>query len=94
MSTIELINSAFNVYRLLLIGRILMSWFPSPSNPTLRSIFEAVYAVTEPFLSIFRRLLPTANLGGMGIDFSPIIAFFVLSIAQNVVIEALAPVFG
>ncbi len=89
MPIIELVNSAFNLYILLLLARIIMSWIPLPDNQTLNTIVRFIYDVTEPFLGLFRRILPTANLGGAGIDFSPIIAFFVLRVLQGLVIQVL-----
>lgn len=74
----RLIMSAFNIYSLLLLARILLQWFPvDPYNPAVQFIAR----ITDPFLRIFRGLLPPVGM----IDFSPILAFFVLRIAQNVV---------
>ena len=86
---IELVDSAFSLYLILLVARIIMSWIPLPDNPTLNVIYKFIYDVTEPFLGLFRRLLPMAQLGGAGIDFSPIIAFFVLQLIQRLVIQIL-----
>lgn len=86
MQVIELVDTVFQVYSLLLLARIILSWIPLPANNTsIRSIIKFIYDVTEPYLSVFRRILPMASFGGMGIDFSPIIAFFVLSLIHNLV---------
>ena len=87
MPIIELVDSAFNLYMILLLARIIMSWIPLPDNPTLNAVYRFIYDVTEPFLGLFRRLLPMAQLGGMGVDFSPIIAFFVLRLIHGLVIQ-------
>ena len=34
--------------------------------------------VTEPYLGVFRRVIPVARFGGTGIDFSSIVALVVL----------------
>lgn len=44
-----------------------------------------VYDICEPFLRLFRGLLPAIRMGGMGLDLSPIIAFIVLIIVENIV---------
>ena len=41
--------------------------------------------VSEPFLRIFRRILPTFG----GLDFSPILAIFTLQIINRLVVESL-----
>ncbi|MEO1133244.1 MAG: YggT family protein [Cyanobacteria bacterium J06639_1] len=67
-------SSFIKIYMILLGGRILLSWFPVDwSNPVL----SAVAQVTDPYLNIFRSVVPP--LGGL--DFSPIVAFFVLRIS-------------
>jgi YggT family protein len=86
---IELVDFAFNFYILLLFARIIMSWIRLPDNPMLNTLTSFIYDVTEPFLGLFRRLLPIAQVGGMGMDFSPILAFFVLRLIQSFVIKIL-----
>jgi YggT family protein len=52
----------------LVIIRALISWVsPDPFNPIVRFL----YAVTEPVLSPFRRVIPIHNIG---IDISPVLA--------------------
>jgi YggT family protein len=65
------VNVAFRVYVMLLIVRILLSWIPhNPYQPVIRFIYE----VTEPYLAIFRRIIPPFG----AVDLSPIVAFLVL----------------
>ncbi len=79
---IRAVNVAFEVYAVLLLIRILLSWIRhNPYQPVIRFIYET----TEPYLRIFRRIIPTYSQ----IDFSPIIAFFVLHIIQRIVIGLL-----
>lgn len=49
-----------------------------PYQPIIRFIYE----VTEPIMAPFRRLMPTAG----GIDFSPMVVFFVLQLLQSLVL--------
>lgn len=71
-----------------------MSWVPLPDSPVVNTVVSFIYDVTEPFLGLFRRLLPMANIGGMGMDFSPIVAFFVLGLLRGVVLQVLAQSLG
>jgi len=70
------------VYWLILIVRVLSSWFPVPPSGPVRTIMNAVYAVTEPVLKPLRNLLPPIRTGAMALDLSPIIVFIVLGILQ------------
>jgi YggT family protein len=56
---------------ILIFIRAILSWFPNidPRNP----LVDLLYQVTEPILSPIRSLMPR-----MMIDFSPMIAGFVL----------------
>lgn len=85
----ELVARIFDIYTFMLLIRIILSWIPLPQNPILDQIQKFIYDLTEPYLSIFRRLLPMAKLGGGGIDFSPIIGFFVIGIIRGIVVNIL-----
>lgn len=85
----DLVDRIFAIYWFMLLVRIIISWIPLPSHPILDQIIRILYDLTEPYLGIFRRILPMATFGGMGIDFSPIIGFFVLGIVREVVVGAL-----
>ncbi len=60
----------------MIIGYVLMSWFPNLRESTIGQILGRL---VEPYLAIFRRIIPP--LGPM--DFSPIVAIIALSLAQN-----------
>ncbi|MGH2758883.1 MAG: YggT family protein [Actinomycetota bacterium] len=84
---------AIGAYRYILFLYIILSFLQSLAGLTLPDVIRPaarfVYDVSEPFLRIFRGLLPALRLGGMGLDLSPIIAFIVLLIAERVLIEVL-----
>jgi len=85
------VNSLFLVYIILIFIRVLLSWIPRmPYNPVLRAVVDFVHQVTDPYLNLFRRFLPPLGGGGMAIDISPIIAIFVLLIAQRIVVGLIA----
>ena len=67
-----------------IIASILFSWFPGyPSSSFMQAVYDAVRAVANPILMPIRARVPTLQLGGFGIDLSPIIAIFGLSIART-----------
>ncbi len=63
-----------------LVARIIMSWFPIEPNSGMASVYGFLHAVTEPVLGPIRRLIPPVGMGGMGLDLSPLIIFFGISI--------------
>jgi YggT family protein len=70
-----------------IIASILFSWFPSyPSSGFFQAIYDAVRAITNPILWPIRSRIPMLQLGGFGIDLSPIIAIFGLIIAQRLLL--------
>jgi uncharacterized protein YggT (Ycf19 family) len=62
------------VYILLIFGYIITSWVRLPYQPWLNRIQRFLFDVCEPYLRIFRRILPP--LGPL--DISPIVAVFSL----------------
>lgn len=84
---ILLANTVFTVYYWLLIARIILSWVPQlADNPALRPVAVFIIDITEPFLSLFRRIIPSAAGGSVGFDFSPLIAIITLVVLQNFVL--------
>jgi YggT family protein len=70
-----------------IIASILFSWFPGyPSSGFMQAVYDAVRAVTNPILWPIRSRVPMLQLGGFGIDLSPIIAIFGLSIARTLLL--------
>jgi YggT family protein len=70
-----------------IIASILFSWFPGyPSSSFMQAIYDAVRAVANPILMPIRSRVPMLQLGGFGIDLSPIIAILGLSIARTLLI--------
>ena len=75
------------VYLILIFIRILLSWIPRmPYYPWLRASVDFVHQVVDPYLNVFRRVIPPIGGGGFAIDISPILATIVLIIASGVVV--------
>ena len=70
------INLLFTILNFAILIRVILSWVRvNPYNPLVQIIFQ----ITEPILAPFRRLIPPAA----GLDFSPIVAFFVLEFLRR-----------
>jgi YggT family protein len=93
------VNYAYYILFGCIIASILFSWFPSyPSSRFMQAIYDGVRAVTNPILWPIRSRIPMLRIGGFGLDLSPIIAIFGLSIARRllliVIAEFIQPVTG
>jgi len=73
------------VYILVIFVYILTSWIPLPYSPALSRVQRFLYDVCNPYLRLFRRVLPP--LGPL--DLSPIIAVLVLIGAEQIVVRLL-----
>lgn len=84
----EFLSTVIYIYTLLIIIYIVTNLlFAAGLRPPYSRWSNAVLAflrdVCEPFLRIFRRILPSFG----GFDFSPIIAIIVLGIVNRVLVE-------
>jgi YggT family protein len=73
------------VYTLVIFAYIITSWLRLPYSPWLNRIQRFLYDVTEPYLRLFRRVLPSTG----PLDFSPILAVIVLWVLEQVLIRIL-----
>ena len=88
----DYVDALFLVYMILIFARILLSWIPRiPYNPALSAVINFINEVTNPYLRIFRRIIPPLGGGGFALDLSPIIAIFVLIIVRSIVVGAIEP---
>lgn len=66
-----------NIYFVLLIVRILLSWFQTAE--WAGQIISFLAPITDPYLNIFRSIIPPLG----GIDISAILAIFLLQFVQS-----------
>ena len=80
----DIINATILVLTVLILLRAVMSWFPNldPYNPIVQFLVQT----TEPFLAPIRAFMPR----GMMIDFTPMIAVFLLNIIGRAIVRSLA----
>ncbi|MFH1411122.1 MAG: YggT family protein [Candidatus Omnitrophota bacterium] len=77
-----LISLIFNIVYFLLVIRIILSWVGADPYSEMVSI---VYRVTDPILAPLKRLPLQAGM----MDFSPIVAFLLISVAKNFIVNVL-----
>lgn len=76
-------SKIFYFYYLLIIIRIFLSWIPSID--WYQQPFAWIRSVVDPFLNIFRGIIPPIGM----LDISPIVAIFLLQFIQYAVIGLL-----
>jgi YggT family protein len=82
----DYVSALFLVYLILIFARIVLSFVPRmPYNPTLRAVIGFIHEVTDPYLNLFRRVIPPIG----PIDVSPILAILLLGIAQGLIVGAI-----
>jgi YggT family protein len=75
----KVIHIVFLVYTGFLFVRVVGSWFPRIAQHRL---MRFVRFYTDPYLNLFRRLIPP--IGG-ALDLSPLLGFFALEILEKVI---------
>jgi len=73
------------VYTLVILAYIITSWIRLPYSPWLNRIQRFLYDVSDPYLRLFRRVLPSMG----AIDLSPWVATIVLWILAEALIRIL-----
>ena len=77
----QVIDMVFNILQIIIIVRVILSWIShNPSNQFIRIIYQ----VSEPILKPIREIL---SITGMGFDFSPIVAFFLLGLLKKILLS-------
>ena len=72
-----------SLYTLVILLYILSSWVRLPYSIWMNRIQRFLYDVCEPYLRLFRRVLPSFG----GLDFSPMVAVIVLWIVEQIVVR-------
>ncbi|MFA5564780.1 MAG: YggT family protein [Acidimicrobiia bacterium] len=80
----DLVCTLLGYYLIILLARVVLSWFPISRGSFLEGVASLLYALTEPLLGPLRRVLPPVRLGGMGLDLSPLIVFFGINILREI----------
>jgi YggT family protein len=86
----DYVSALFLVYLVLILIRVLLSWVPRmPYNPYLRAVVGFIEETTNPYLNLFRRVIPPIGGRGLALDLSPILAIIVLVVVQAIVVGAI-----
>ena len=75
-----IISNGFDLFQMLILVRVFMSWVPHDPYSQLPRL---LYQVTDPVLRPIREILPAQNTG---FDLSPIVAFFALGFVKKLLL--------
>ncbi len=81
-----ILRLVFELYSMALLTRILFEWLRIPYSSR---VMRFLWGITEPLLAPLRRLLPPFA----GLDFSPLLAFFLLNLLERLVFTLLDWIF-
>jgi YggT family protein len=86
----DYVGALFLVYIVLIFLNVLISWVPRmPYDPRLRAVLDFITETTNPYLNLFRRILPPIGGGGFALDLSPIVGVIVLFVLQALIVGAI-----
>jgi YggT family protein len=81
----HLICWLIGAYMIVVLLRIVLSWFPiSPGSPMV-PVARVLSALTDPVMEPLRRLIPPVRMGAMALDLSPLILILGLSIVRGLI---------
>lgn len=82
----DYVSALIVVYIGLIFCNILISYVPRmPYRPWLRSVLDFITDTTNPYLNLFRRVLPPIGGGGFAFDLSPMLGIILLFLLQRIV---------
>ena len=76
-SIFGVLSQTLSIYSILLLVRVLLTWFPSIDWSN--GILSALCSITDPYLNIFRGVIPPIG----GFDISSLLAFLLLNFLQG-----------
>lgn len=74
----EIIIYFLQLYIWIILIRVILSWFRISPTGIWGSVYKFIIEITEPFLIIFKKIIPSLKIGRGYIDLSPIIAILVI----------------
>jgi YggT family protein len=72
-------------YFLVVLGRVILSWFPRDPDGIAEQLYGLLITLTEPVLGPLRRAIPPVRMGEMALDLSPLIVIIGIQILQGII---------
>jgi YggT family protein len=82
----RILQDLITLYILVVLVRCVLSFFVVAGlHGFMRDLWQICFVLTEPVLAPIRRIMPTARMGGMGMDFSPWVVLILLGVLRSVI---------
>jgi YggT family protein len=84
----DYVEAAFLVYAILILLNILIGWMPRIPfySRWFRAVLDFITETTDPYLNLFRRVVPSVGGAGFALSFAPVVALIVLFVVEAVVV--------
>jgi YggT family protein len=83
---VNIVQSLFTAYWYVLLATAIISWIPELADTAVGRI---LHRVSEPYLRLYRRWVPSLRLGQIELDLSYIVAIIVFFLVQSLIIRVL-----
>lgn len=80
---IGILIQLIGLYETLIFIYVIMSWFLGAGGGALQTAYRLLGTICEPWVGLFRRIIP---LQAGGLDFSPMIAILALYVIERVLL--------
>ncbi|NLE22569.1 MAG: YggT family protein [Actinobacteria bacterium] len=80
-----IIEIALSIYILMIFIRFVLSWFPLRSGTPMYRVYDVLYDATEPYLRLFRPLVPLVRMGNAALDLSAMLGLLVLIVVSMII---------
>lgn len=84
---IHVVYSILMIYAWMIIARAVFSWFTVRPGGVAYKIKYVLFRATEPYLKLFRRVIPVARFGNVGFDLSAVVGLIVLFIVMELLMR-------
>lgn len=84
----DYVAAVFLVYSILILLNILIGWMPRIPfySRWFRALLDFITETTDPYLNVFRRIVPSVGGGGFALNLSPVVALIVLFVVEALVV--------
>jgi YggT family protein len=84
MTLLGLLGTVIEIYTVVVIVRMFMSWFPVVPGNSWEPLYNAVFVVTEPPLAAIRSVVAPIRTGAGALDLSPLLLVIGLQVLRTV----------
>jgi len=84
----DYVAALVSVYAILILLNILIGWMPRMPfySRWFRALLDFVTETTDPYLGLFRRMVPAVGGGGLALNFGPMIALIALVVVGTLLV--------